>query len=216
MGNRGRFGKYGEIKRQNRLRDTRKRNFRYQGEKRPPVNFETPQKQEDQRGPVVIRECKAADRGFISRLSRRAFSIYGPYEETITEWLDSGLTVTLVADLRKMPAGFVMLGRLLSEESGTDRYELLAVAVEPERQKMGIARLLLEKIEKRVIRLNVNRLFLHTATHNIPAQQLFIKAGYRPYQTKSLFYPEGQDALAMVKELANNRGDLLPYIVRVE
>ena len=147
------------------------------------MNLEPPPKQGDQRGPVVIRECRAADRGFISRLSRKAFSIYGPYEETITEWLDSGLTVTLVADLRKIPAGFVMLGRLLSEESGTDRYELLAVAVEPERQKMGIARLLLKKIEKRVTRLHVNRLFLHTATHNVPAQQLHTLQNLNAHRT---------------------------------
>ena len=205
MGKWGRFGKYGEIKRQNRLRNTGKGKFRYQGEKGAPVNLETPKKQGDQMGPVVIRECRGADREFISRLSRRAFSIYGPYEETLTEWFDSGLAVTLVAELMKKRAGFAMLGRLVSEESGMARCELVAVAVEPERRKMGIARLLLEKIEKRAARLHVKRLFLHTATHNIPAQQLFIKAGYCPYQTKSRFYPEGQDALAMVKELANSR-----------
>lgn len=180
------------------------------------MSLRTSGKRSHQMGPALIRECRGSDRGFISRLSRRVFSIYGPYEETITEWFDSGLAVTLVAELRKQPAGFVMLGRLLSEESGMDRCELLAVAVEPERQKMGIARLLIEKIEKRAVRLHVKRLFLHTAIQNIPAQHLFTKAGYRPYQTKSRFYPEGQDALAMVKDLVDNRGGPLPYSFRVE
>lgn len=209
MGNRGRFGKYGEIKRQNRLRDTGRRTFRYPGQMRSPVSLGISGKRVDQMSPVLIRECTGGDRPFISRLSRRVFSVYGPYEETITEWFDSGLAVTLVAEVKKKPAGFVMLGRLLSEEIGMNHCELLAVAVEPERQKKGIARLLLEKIEKRAARLHVKRLFLHTATQNIPAQQLFIKAGYHPYQTKSQFYPEGQDALAMVKELVNSRGDQL-------
>lgn len=216
MGKCGRFGKYGEIKRQNRLRDTGKRSFRYQAERRPPVTLGISGRRGDQMGHVMIRECRGSDRGFISRLSKRVFSIYGPYEETIAEWFDSGLAVTLVAELKKQPAGFVMLGRLLSEESGMDRFELLAVAVEPERQKRGIARLLMEKIEKRAVRLQVKKLFLHTDIHNIPAQQLFIRTGYRAYQRKSRFYPEGQDALAMVKDLVNNRGDLRPYAFQVE
>ncbi len=159
-------------------------------------------------GPVLIRGCTKTDRAFISRLSQGVFSIYGPYEETIREWFDSDLAVTLVAEQKKRPAGFAMLGRLLSKESGTDRYELLAIAVKSEMRKRGIARLLLERIEKEAVRLRVKRLFLHTATHNMTAQHLFLKAGYRPYETKRRFYPAGQDALAMVKELANCREDV--------
>ena len=151
---------------------------------------------------VLIRQSRVSDQAFVVGLSEKVFSTYGPYGETISEWLESGLVFCLVAVLEKQPAGFAMLGRLLSEEIGMYYCELLAVAVEPERQRMGIARLLLERIEIQATQICRNRLFLHTAAGNFPAQQLFLKGGYRPYGRKTQFYPGGQDALAMVKELA--------------
>ncbi len=150
---------------------------------------------------VLIRQSRVSDRESIGRLSQKVFSIYGSYEETISEWFESGLVVCLVAVVEKQTAGFAMLGRLLSEEIGMDHCEILAVAVEPERQRMGIGRLLLERIEIQAVQIFVNRLFLHTAVENTRAQQLFLKGGYRPYERKNRFYPGGQDALAMVKEL---------------
>jgi ribosomal-protein-alanine N-acetyltransferase len=79
--------------------------------------------------------------------------------------------------------------------------ELLAIAVEPDRQHMGIGQMLLDEIEKKAASLGEKRLFLHTATENVAAQKLFIKNAYRPQETKRNFYPKGQDALMMVKEI---------------
>jgi hypothetical protein len=36
---------------------------------------------------------------------------------------------------------------------------------------------------------------------NLPAQRLFARAGYRIWEIKKCFYPEGQDALVMFKIL---------------
>lgn len=203
MGNRGRFGKYGEIKRLGRLRWARSlflprqavltgsRTTGFMSEKKPK---KTPR--------FDIRPAEIADRSFIADLSRKVFSVYGPYESTVTDWFDSGHAIILIALMQMEPVGFVMLGRLFLEKEQSDCYELLAVAVRPDSQHMGVGKFLLKEVEKEALRYRIPRLYLHTATGNLPAQGLFMKNGFCPCETKSRFYPRGQDALTFVKELS--------------
>jgi ribosomal protein S18 acetylase RimI-like enzyme len=56
-------------------------------------------------------------------------------------------------------------------------------------------------VETKARAMGVKGIFLHTATGNGQAQGLFARSGYRPWETKKAFYPEGQDAVRMVKDL---------------
>jgi ribosomal protein S18 acetylase RimI-like enzyme len=89
----------------------------------------------------------------------------------------------------------------MREEADESVCELLAIAVEPDRQQQGIGARLLQEMEKETKELGEGSLVLHTAVENLFAQKLFSKAGYEPCGIKQSFYPAGQDALMMVKDI---------------
>ena len=150
-------------------------------------------------GKISIRRANLGDIGFIGQLSGRAFGVYGPYRNLVPGWFESNSTITLIAGEKGKPVGFAMMGRLLDESERENRCELLAIAVEPNVRRRGIGRMLLRKMEKEASRLNEEILFLHTATDNIPAQELFKKIGFTALSVKKHFYPSGQDAVKMMK-----------------
>jgi ribosomal-protein-alanine N-acetyltransferase len=202
MGNQGRFGKYGETKRFARLRQSGMRQHTGRAsEAKPWFGDFTGVKPHDHRNRVHVRQAVPSDEGFIIRLTGKVFNIYGPYREMIRRWLDLDTTITLTALQEGKPAGFAMLGTIESDLTIPAVTEILAIAVGPERRRMGIGQMLLREIEKKAASLGEKRLFLHTATGNIAAQNLFMKNAYRPLETKRNFYPKGQDALMMVKEI---------------
>jgi len=153
------------------------------------------------KGRIKIRPANAADGRFIGELSGKVFDIYGPYTDIVSRWFESNLTVTLIALLGNNRAGFAMIGHLYHKRNEEYFSELLAIAIEPEKQKRGIGERLIREIECKAIDLNVNRLFLHTATENLLARKLFTKNGYRTRGMEKNFYPAGQDAVVMVKEI---------------
>ena len=201
MGNRGRFGKYGEIKRNARLRQARKSGLTsikssFKSKKSRPA----PWKRTGHGPNVTFREGTYSDEIFITQLSGMVFSVFGPYEELVPKWIGYESTVTIIACVDGSPAGFAMIGDPFNRYDIQWVTELLAIAVEPKNQNQGIGTLLLKEVDKRVAELHIKRIFLHTATDNYSARRLFLKAGYRPWQIKRAFYPAGQDAIVMSKE----------------
>lgn len=202
MSNRGRFGKYGEIKRLERLRRAGFRAFlRNKPGKGPPDRFFPGAGMEKPGIPFTLRRAVQSDVGFIGGLSSRVFGVYGPYGEIVTRWFESGTAVTFAALLGERPAGFAMIGRPSPSSLVAPVAELLAIAVEPLRQGMGVGGLLMRRMEEEAVRLHVRRLVLHTAGENSRAQRLFVRCGYAAAEMKQGFYPAGQDAVLMFKDL---------------
>ena len=206
MGKRGRFGKYGETKRFKRLRESRSASLAPKGT----TSF-TPKSaraglsrrkvhDQGQRRPITFRKAGPLDEAFITQLSRKVFSVFGPYDEMVPRWMMEESTVTIIACLDNRPVGFVMLGDPFNRYDLSQAVELLAIAVDPEEHRKGIGELLLREVDKKAIEHGVRRIFLHTAAMNHSARSLFTKAGYRPWEIKGGFYPEGQDAVVMSKE----------------
>jgi ribosomal protein S18 acetylase RimI-like enzyme len=154
---------------------------------------------------VTLRHGKASDLKFIERLSGDVFTVYGRYEDVFPRWFQSGKGFTIIAYINSIRVGFAMLGET------TDRYDLhnvaevLGLAVEPERQSQGVGSLLLKTIDNASISRKIDWLFLHTAIDNIGARRLYERLGYRNLEIKRGFYPEGQDAIVMYKELKDKR-----------
>ena len=111
------------------------------------------------------------------------------------------MTVTIVAVEDKKSVGFAMIGPFSSESHGPQVAELLAIAVEPEKQHRGIGQRLIEEVEARAAELKVKRILLHTATENLPARKLFLRNSYNSWGIEKTFYPAGQDALVMSKDI---------------
>ena len=203
MGNRGRFGKYGEIKRFDRLRKARiAPPSTARGRVKQSMPWRSPRQAPSQKPEIILRPASGdADTRFVGRLSGKVFNIYGPYEEIIPEWIESGTGLTIIALMDGGPIGFAMIGEPFERYDMQPSAELLAIAVDPERQGMGVGKLLLKEMDRRASEMKVKRIFLHTAVDNLSAQRLFSRAGYGIWEIKKCFYSEGQDALVMFKVL---------------
>jgi ribosomal protein S18 acetylase RimI-like enzyme len=134
-------------------------------------------------------------------LSASVFRLYGPYEDVIRGWLESGMTLTLLALVNRKPAGFAMISHFSQEANPQQVSELLAIAVAPEKQHMGIGETLLKEVQKKASEMNIRELFLHTAEENLAAQNLFAKNAYVSWGIIEGFYPAGQNALIMSKKI---------------
>jgi len=151
---------------------------------------------------IVLRRAVALDGLFIGSLSREVFSIYGHYEEILSRWFmfEKGIT-TILACRNDIRLGFAMLSEPCARYNLPDASELLGIAVAPEKQGKGVGRMLLSAIESVTPDLGIKWLLLHTAVDNLPARRLYEKAGYKILEVKRCFYPEGQDAVSMYKEV---------------
>ena len=98
--------------------------------------------------------------------------------------------------------GFSMLGKPEHGWSVPRVSELLAIAVEPAKWRVGIGGLLLDETLKQAERLRVGTLVLHTAIDNLAARTLFRKHGFSEFGIKKTFYPRGQDAVMMYKDIS--------------
>lgn len=202
MSNRGRFGKYGEMKRFDRLKQARVKTPSLRGSVIKPFMLRSPLKsQRNEKASTRISLAKGSDVDFIGHLSGKVFNIYGPYDKLVPQWFESGFTMTIIAMTAERPVGFAMIGHVSKELNLPDVSELMAIAVEPEKQKMGIGKMLIREVDKKATELNIQRIFLHTAVENLPAQRLFAECGYQKDGIKSGFYPAGQDAVLMSRNI---------------
>ena len=203
MGNRGRYGKYGESKRIGRLRKSKAtRISQVKAERKPGRAPEFLKKHESDADQIRLRPARGTDMAFLYALSKRVFRQYGSYEENITQWYQSENTYTLVATFGKCPAGFAMLGPIRHERHAAEVSELLAIAVEPGKQHKGIGSLLMTEMLKKAKAWQIEIMMLHTYVQNEAAKKLFEKCGFTPVEIKKNFYPQGQNAMVMIKTLA--------------
>jgi ribosomal protein S18 acetylase RimI-like enzyme len=201
MGRSGRFGKYGDVKRHERLREGR---FQDKGVLATDV-WEKPGTQNHAAGvspSVTIRTAGPRDLPFVCDLSRRVFRRYGPYEEILPRWFISGLSMVVVAETQRGPVGFAMMARVADQGAGRETAEIMAIAVDPSRQGQGVGRALMETLERKARQASIRRLILHTAIDNLTAKALFSRLGFIAVEARQGFYPEGQHALMMIKILS--------------
>ncbi len=200
MGHRGRFGKYGENKRLERLRQAGNRDSTDRAVKaRPEEEVSFSKKRVTQRVRIRIGSAKVLDLDFIRTLSRRAFKKYGSYQDVISQWFQSDMTETIVGRIERRPVGFAMIGLIGDEDPVQKACELLAIAVESDKRHKGIGQILMKAVDKKAVEWQAERIVLHTAEENLPARSLFTRNGFVPWGLKKHFYPAGQDALVMSK-----------------
>jgi ribosomal-protein-alanine N-acetyltransferase len=141
------------------------------------------------------------DRDFVSQLSARVFSVYGRYDEIVANWLLQPSVVTVVITKKAEPLGFAMLEFKGKGGRAPSSGELLAIAIVPEYQGLGIGNALLTHTESLALQYESRGIQLHTGKDNLSARSFFEKAGYKVIGSRKRYYPRGQPALAMYKTL---------------
>lgn len=205
MGRGGRFGKYGEHKRFERLRRARKAGL-IRGLKSRPHSKATAAsvpgipKRSAQALKVDFRRADSHDLPFITRLSEKAFSPYGPYDEIIACWASFAHIITVLIEEKGLSRGFAMINPIL-ETGSFPKAELIAIAVVPEYQGRGIGKILLKYMEELARSLGIREMLIHTATVNRVAQGFFARNGFIRRGLVDCYYPMGQEAMEMSKTL---------------
>lgn len=154
---------------------------------------------------MTTRVCRVAnenDLDFISQLSSEVFLEYGNYDEIVPAWFSEPGVMTLVILENTEPLGFAMLAVERRERNQTPSVHVLAIAISPRQQRNGLGSTLLGGVEEFARKFGIRRVRLNTAEVNQQALSFFLKAGYEVIGSEKRFYPEGQSALIMTKELA--------------
>ena len=204
MGRGGRFGKYGEHKRFERLRSGKIRDFipgrRLNAKISHPHPGHAPKKSiQDLK--LAFRKANPRDLPFIVELSKQVFSDYGPYDEIIACWTSSLYIITVVVEEKGQPRGFAMINPILGGKN-EDKGELVAIAVSPQYQRRRIGKRLLRYMEGLAQGLGIEEVLIHTAAINKAAAQFFAKNGFIQRGLVDFYYPMGQKALEMSKTLS--------------
>ena len=176
MGKHGRFGKYGEKKRVERLRQSGNAQGRMQRKGiMPPRETAHHRNKTSPKTQVTTRRARPSEADYIQNLSKKVFQQYGPYEKMLQRWFEAAITVTVLVLMGKKPVGFAMFTHPVKARVFPRACELLAIAVEPERQRHGTGNFLLSEIERMAKELGIETMVLHTGVENMAGQKLFRK-----------------------------------------
>jgi len=91
--------------------------------------------------------------------------------------------------------GFISLSK------NYDDCDLDLVAVAPEYRRQGLAKLLIEKAVDCAKELSLTAVFLEVRESNVPAIELYKKLEFREISIRKKYYPDGENAVVMKKEI---------------
>jgi ribosomal protein S18 acetylase RimI-like enzyme len=205
VGRGGRFGKYGEHKRFERLRLSKKRGFISDRKPNSLASLSDPWRapKKPTRVKLSFRKAYPRDLPFLAELSGHVFSAYGRYDEIIARWASFPHIITVVVEEEDQPRGFAMINPTI-EAQNLPKGELMAIAVAPEHQGRTIGTRLLKYMEDLFRNLGIEEMIIHTASINRAAHRFFERNGFIQKGWIASYYPMGQRALEMSKMLTMN------------
>lgn len=137
-------------------------------------------------------------------LGGRAFSDLGDYRMVLPAWLEQpNVTAWIDADAG-VRRGFSVIGFFHDEVTRSSIADVLALAVEPAWQRLGIGRALVDHavaIATATIPAGLTELRLCVADDNPIGQRLYRSRGFRPVEGDFGIYAGGQRAIRMVYPL---------------
>jgi len=80
--------------------------------------------------------------------------------------------------------------------------EILTLATRPDSQGRGLATSMLRDAMAKLIKLDVEDVFLDVKETNAPAIALYLRAGFTTFSTRSAYYADGASAICMKAELS--------------
>ena len=79
--------------------------------------------------------------------------------------------------------------------------DIETVFVKKEYRKQGLATMLIQGLEKALLEKNIEKIFLEVRLSNLPAQNLYLKNGFKKINVRKNYYSDLEDAVVMAKEL---------------
>jgi ribosomal-protein-alanine N-acetyltransferase len=79
--------------------------------------------------------------------------------------------------------------------------DLLNIAVAEEHRREGLGKVMLSRLMSGAKRRGAGKMFLEVRTSNVAAKGLYLQAGFEEISVRKKYYPDGEDAVVMVKKL---------------
>jgi [ribosomal protein S18]-alanine N-acetyltransferase len=147
----------------------------------------------------VIKALTIKDLDRLLRLNLRCFRQGENYtKHTFNYLLTQPQSLGLMAETSTGDmAGFVLL---MNNPEGAAH--ITTVGVAPEHRRRGIARKLIEELENLLSTKSVSTVVLEVRVGNLPAQYLYMEAGYTIVKRMTRYYHNGEDGFLMMKSLS--------------
>jgi ribosomal-protein-alanine N-acetyltransferase len=91
--------------------------------------------------------------------------------------------------------GYIIIQAVLDEA------HILNIGVLSSHRGQGLGRILLERLLKTAVQRYINIIFLEVRSSNRVAQNLYFSLGFAPISARRRYYPDGEDALILMKKL---------------
>ncbi len=145
---------------------------------------------------MTVRTAAAFDFPTLLFLEEQIFSGSEKWSsENIRETMQSGNTLTILAEEDGNAAGFIMVSVVL------ETAELLNVGVLPEYRRKGIAQRLYDAAEKAIREKEAVHMFLEVRENNDPAISFYRKNGFSEIALRKDYYHDpSENALVMEKK----------------
>ncbi len=131
-----------------------------------------------------IREFSLHDYQAAIRLWKAADGMDVPPREEVERKLERDPELFLVAE-----DGSDLVGVVMGTYDGR-RGWIFRLAVDPARRRGGVARALIDELERRYQAMGVKQLRLLTVSGNAPARRLWEHLGYRPFEDVVLYWKD--------------------------
>lgn len=131
----------------------------------------------------------------VCRMEREIFGGNAWNRDLFKKQIDHAHSLSRVLLDEGMAAGYYLCEVVGSEAT------ILKLAVHSSFRKRGYASFLLEHLLAELGKNNVNQVFLEVRESNRAARSLYSKAGFTVLSRRKRYYPDGEDALVMIRVL---------------
>ncbi|MBQ2219581.1 MAG: ribosomal protein S18-alanine N-acetyltransferase [Elusimicrobia bacterium] len=84
-----------------------------------------------------------------------------------------------------------------------DEAEILNIVIDNKFKRQNLGKYLLEQTLNDISKQNVKTVFLEVGEKNIPAINLYLKFGFKQYNTRNNYYKNGENAILMKKTICS-------------
>lgn len=143
---------------------------------------------------IVIRTMSERDSSAVWELEKKCFSVPWSEESIRAMFSEKGYWNLTAMDDGSL-IGYIGMKAVLDEADITN------VAVDPDRRRQGIGKMLLRELLAKAGELGIRRIFLEVRVSNTAARALYEQAGFRTVDGRKNYYEKPkEDAYIMVWE----------------
>lgn len=147
---------------------------------------------------LTVREANLNDIKYVVDIERKSFKY--PYPATAFFTL---MTLYpkyfLISEYCGKVVGYVVAG---VDKDGSGH--IISIAVDPEYRGRGFGKSLMKLIESRLLKDGINKFKLEVSVSNYVAIRMYELLGYKICKVLKGYYPDGEDAYLMYKEVSSS------------